>query len=127
MASSITAIDILEKRADPAQNGLAHTPNVSGEFMARIGCPCCTCRSVLDPTGEIDAMAANIKAAHNRYIQELECMLTKEREDLERLEDDSSSARSHDEMAAYDTQWDILDAKIIMLEDIIREASALMN
>ena len=127
MASSITAADILQKRTDTLFNGLSHMPNVNGELEARISCPCSNCRSILDPTGEIDAMAANIKAAHKRYLQELTNMLNKERKDLEQLEEDSSMVRSHDEMAAYDTEWEILDTKIGMLEEIIREASALMN
>ncbi len=55
-----TAKDILEERERDRQSGkLAHTANIHGDFYARGGCTCYTCRDVLDPTGEIDARERN--------------------------------------------------------------------
>ncbi len=50
---------LAERAAERAACRLAHTPNGSNEFFARVGCPCYTCRDVLDPTGEHDAKAHN--------------------------------------------------------------------
>ncbi len=56
----VTAADILRNREQRRQAlQLAHSPNIMGEFWAREGCRCYTCRDVLDPTGEEDAAAAN--------------------------------------------------------------------
>ena len=53
---TITAADILEQRDASRRAGvLAHSSNQDGDFMARVGCSCYTCRDVLDPTGEEDA------------------------------------------------------------------------
>jgi hypothetical protein len=55
-----TASEILEEREIARSNGtLAHTAKVDGDFMARVGCTCYTCRDVFDPTGEEDAKARN--------------------------------------------------------------------
>lgn len=61
MASATTTpADILAaRRADARSGRIAHTAKVDGSFWAREGCPCYTCRDVLDPTGEIDAEVAN--------------------------------------------------------------------
>ena len=58
--SKTTAADILRERAEArASCRLAHTSNGEGDFYARYGCPCYTCRDALDPTGEEDARLAN--------------------------------------------------------------------
>ena len=55
-----TPEEILAEREAVRKSGrLAHTPNGRGEFYARIGCLCYTCRDQLDPTGEEDAKAHN--------------------------------------------------------------------
>jgi hypothetical protein len=55
-----TPEEILAEREAVRKSGrLAHTPNGRGEFYARIGCSCYTCRDELDPTGEEDAKAYN--------------------------------------------------------------------
>jgi hypothetical protein len=60
MTTLITAEDILrQRRTEAAAGRLAHSAKVDGSFMARMDCPCYTCRDVLDPTGEIDAARAN--------------------------------------------------------------------
>ncbi len=60
MATMITPADILKERERCRSSFmLAHSANVDGSFMARMGCPCYTCRDVLDPTGEEDAAAAS--------------------------------------------------------------------
>ena len=59
-----TAAQILEERDQQRKAfRLAHTPNGSGEFSARLDCSCYTCRDVLDPTGEEDAKAYNERNA----------------------------------------------------------------
>ena len=50
---------LAERAAERAACRLAHTPNGSNEFFARVGCPCYTCRDVLDPRGEHDAKSHN--------------------------------------------------------------------
>lgn len=56
-----TSADILNERNRERANGrLAHTPNGYGEFYARPGCTCYTCRDCLDPTGEADATLYNV-------------------------------------------------------------------
>lgn len=58
--TGITADDILQERNEARVAGrLAHTPNVHGDFFARINCSCYTCRDVFDPTGEEDAQRRN--------------------------------------------------------------------
>ena len=60
MVKMVTPNDILEERQMKRRNGvLAHSANESGTFFAREGCPCYTCRDVLDPTGEEDAKLQN--------------------------------------------------------------------
>lgn len=56
----ITAKDILEERETARRAGLlAHSSNSLGLFLARPGCICYTCRDLLDPSGEQDALEAN--------------------------------------------------------------------
>ena len=56
----ITPAEILERRAaDRRLHIIAHTPNVEGDFMARLDCSCYNCRDYLDPTGEEDAKRIN--------------------------------------------------------------------
>lgn len=58
----ITASDILNERHQARQAGvLAHTANVSGDFMARLDCSCYNCRDIWDPTGEMDAAERNTR------------------------------------------------------------------
>ena len=60
-STMITSSDILEQRNKARRAALlAHTPNGIGEFTARLNCTCYTCRDLLDPTGEEDAVTANI-------------------------------------------------------------------
>lgn len=60
-STMITSSDILEQRNKARRAALlAHTPNGLGEFTARPNCTCYTCRDVFDPTGEEDAVTANI-------------------------------------------------------------------
>lgn len=55
----VTPAEILDQRqAARARGGIAHTANVSGDFMAWTSCTCYACRDYLDPTGEEDANRA---------------------------------------------------------------------
>jgi hypothetical protein len=69
----ITPDSILaEREKDRSAGRLAHSPNFNGEFFARHGCPCYTCRDVLDPTGEEDAERSTLfaKAQMEREVVE---------------------------------------------------------
>lgn len=60
MNSPITPAEIVERRAaDRRSYIIAHTPDVNGDFMARLDCCCYNCRDYLDPTGEEDAKRIN--------------------------------------------------------------------
>lgn len=118
MANKITAADILKERDEMRKAcRLAHSPKADGEFWARVGCSCYTCRDVLDPTGEEDAAAANALLApppeenhRGDAIHAVKLLI----EQLKKKQDAvyEGEARSHDEMAAQDMEWEEYDKKI---------------
>lgn len=50
----MTAAEVLAKR-HATRMRLCHTPNSEGILKVNLGCTCNMCRSVLDPTGAIEA------------------------------------------------------------------------
>ena len=118
MAAKVTAADILKKREEERSAcRLAHSANADGEFWAREYCSCYTCRDALDPTGEQDAAAANARLApapeenhHEDAIHAVKLLI----EQLKKKQDAvyETEARSHDEMAAQDMEWEEFDKKI---------------
>lgn len=118
MATKVTAADILKKREEERSAcRLAHSANAGGEFWAREYCSCYTCRDVLDPTGEQDAAAANAKLAPPPVVNHREEAIHAVKLLLEQLKEKQDTvyeteARSHDEMAAQDMEWEEYDKKI---------------
>lgn len=139
MATQITPADILKERDEKRKAGiLAHSANVNGDFMARLNCPCYTCRDCLDPTGEEDAKAANtpsappppsppmtlLAAASGSWvapppdhlgdaIHSIKALI----EDLKKKQDAvyDDDANSHSDMSIQDMEWDEYDTKIMAL------------
>lgn len=180
MATLITPADILKQRTLSRESSmLAHSANCDGSFMARLGCPCYTCRDVLDPTGEEDAANANENhesflipplslpatsflptrssgggigltglapapsvsptstrghlssytppplfrhaRAEPDHMKDAIASLKLEVISLREKQDEvyEKEARSHDEMAMQDEEWNEYDQKIMTLETII--------
>jgi len=126
MATKVTAADILKKREEERKAcRLAHSANANGEFFARVGCSCYTCRDILDPTGEEDAAAENARmnppspeGTHREdAIHSLKMLI----EELKKKQDAvyDGNARSHDEMAAEDMEWEEYDRKIMSAEQCL--------
>lgn len=136
MANYITAADILKQREEERKAGrLAHSANGDGDFWARHGCSCYTCRDVLDPTGEEDAATA-VAASVPRpptpppspsplevsnhledAIHSLKLLIEQLREKQDAVYE--SDVRSHDEMSAQDMEWNEYDRKIMSVEQAI--------
>ena len=134
MATKVTAADILKKREEERKAcRLAHSANANGEFFARVGCSCYTCRDVLDPTGEEDAAEANrsstpetsmpppqttTDSTHREdAIHSLKMLIEELKEKQDAVYD--GEPRSHDEMAAQDMEWEEYDRKIMSAEQCL--------
>lgn len=118
----------------PGPMALAHTYNSRGElgmFVNPYACSCMTCvNHVAHEHGHLaheqshDATTAEPPrqiSLSSDQANALKKALTSRIEELKRQQDAIShdDARSHDEMAAMDAEWDELDAEIHQLEGIV--------
>jgi hypothetical protein len=107
---------------------LAHSLNSRGEFGMFVNpynCPCTTCRNYVgaeEPPASAPAAAPATTVSvtaeqRNLLVKALESRI----EELVRQQDalTQEGARSHDEMAAADQQFDELDCEIQKLEQLI--------
>lgn len=133
MATLITAADILKERDEKRKAGiLAHSANGYGEFTARLGCPCYTCRDCIDPTGEHDAATENAgspplppshpvseEASNNLddAIHSIKMLIEEYKAKQDAIYD--AEAQRHDEMSAQDMEWEEYDTKIMSLQQVL--------